>query len=233
MRLLLMVLLLLSTGCAKHPVGAWQPAPPAIADTIVPPPPEASVPRMTFPHRTLDASGKPAEPITMIVAAHEETLVNAFSQAGWVHAEAITPESSERLRIAHAWSDAYPNAPVSPLTYWGREQDAAWQRPGATAQSRIRVRVWRSEEQDASGRWLWALNVGQESGFTHVPQEGMPVYHLLPDLDAARDALARDLTKTGQVKSQYLLEGIGDKVGFRTASGETCWTAGWVRVLEL
>jgi hypothetical protein len=234
MRLLLMIAIaLLATGCAKHPVGAWQPVPPAVSSEIVPPPADASVPRMTFPHHAEDAQGRAAEPITMIVAAKEEALVEAFAKAGWVAAEAVTPESTARMRNAQIWSDAYPNAPIAPLFYWGREQDAAWQRPGTTVASRIRVRVWRSDEQDAQGRWLWALNVAQDEGFIGVPAFGLPIHHMLPNVDDANDILLTDLANAEVTHRQYLLTGIGPNLGFRTTAGDPYQTAGWVRVIEL
>jgi hypothetical protein len=234
MRLLLMIAIaLMATGCAKHPVGAWQPEPPAVSSEIAPPPADASLPRMTFPLHATDAQGRDAEPITMVVAATEAQLIEAFDKAGWMAADPVTPESTERMRTAQIWSDAYPNAPVAPLFYWGREQDAAWQRPGATVASRVRVRVWRSEEQDEQGRWLWALNVAQDEGFIGLPQFGLPVHHMLPSVDDANDILLTDLSKADVTSRQYLLAGIGPNMGFRTASGDPYGTAGWVRVLEL
>lgn len=234
MRLLLMIAIaLFATGCAKHPVGAWQPEPPAVSSEVAPPPADASVPKMTFPLHAKDAQGRDAEPITMIVAATDAQLVEAFSKAGWVIAEAATPENLERMRTAQRWKDAYPNAPVSPLYYWGREQDLAWQRPGSTVSSRTRVRVWRSDEQDAQGRWLYAVNVAQDEGFIGVPQFGMPLHHMLPNVDDARDSLIADLTKADVSNRMYLLTGIGPNIGFHTASGDPYQTAGWVTVLEL
>ncbi len=230
--LLLIVIALMATGCAKLPVGAWQPVPPELASEVTPPPVGAVFPRMTFPHHAEDAQGHAAEPITMVVAAHETQLVDAFAKAGWVAAEALTPQSMERMRTAQAWSDAYPNAPLTPLYYWGREQDAAWQRPGATAASRIRVRVWRSDERDEKGRWLWALNVAQDEGYIGLPHSGTPVHHMLPNVDDANDSLLEDLAKAGAPTAQYLLAGIGPNMGFRTASGDPYQTAGWVRVIE-
>lgn len=234
MRLLLTIAIaLMATGCAKHPVGAWQPEPPAVSSELVAPPADAVVPRMTFPLHTVDAQGRDAEPITMVMAATEASLVDAFSKAGWVAAEAVTPESTERMRTAQIWSDAYPNAPVAPLYYWGREQDAAWQLPGTTVASRLRVRVWRSDEQDEQGRWIWALNVAQDEGFITAPQSGLPIHHMLPNVDDANDRLLEDLVTAGVASRQYLLRGIGPNIGFRTASGDPYQTAGWVRVIEL
>lgn len=233
MRLLLMIVIaLMATGCAKHPVGAWQPVPPAIASEIIPPPADASVPRMTFPHHALDAAGRKSEAITLIVAATEQQLVDAFAKAGWVTAEPATPENVEKMRAAMRWSDAYPSAPVAPLYYWGREQDAAWQRPGDTVASRVRVRVWRSEERDDAGRWLWALNVAQDQGFITLPHSGLPIHHMLPNVDDATDRLIDDLMAADVPSRQYVLTGIGPNLGFRTASGDPYQTAGWVRVLE-
>ncbi len=233
MRLLLMIAIaLFATGCAKQPVGAWVPVPPAVSAEHIAPPADAALPKMTFPLHAEDAQGRKAEPITMVVAATEAQLVEAFTKAGWVNAEPVTPESTARLRTAQLWKEAYPSAPVAPLYYWGREQDAAWQRPGATVASRVRVRVWRSEEKDADGRWFWALNVAQDEGFITVPELGLPLHHMLPNVDDAADILVADLAEAGVIDRQYLLHGIGPNLGFRTTAGEPYQTAGWVRVLE-
>jgi len=233
MRLLLMIAIaLMAAGCTKHPVGAWVPVPPAVSAEAITPPADAALPKMTFPLHAEDAQGRAAEPITMIVAATEVQLVEAFAKAGWVAAEPVTPESTARMRTAQLWNDAYPSAPVAPLYYWGREQDAAWQRPGATVASRVRVRVWRSEEQDSEGRWLYALNVAQDEGFLTVPEYGLPIHHMLPKVDDATDILIADLAEAGMIDHQYLLRGIGPNQGFRTTAGEPYQTAGWVRVLE-
>jgi len=239
MRLLLMIAIaLFATGCAKQPVGAWVPVPPAVSPEVIAPPgliappADAALPRMTFPLHAEDAQGRAAEPITMVVAATEAELADAFAKAGWVSAEPVTPESTERLRTAQLWKEAYPTAPVAPLYYWGREQDAAWQRPGATVADRVRVRVWRSDSQDAEGRWLFALNVAQDAGFLLVPDHGLPLHHLDPKVDDANDALIADLAEAGVIARQYLLHGIGPNLGFRTTAGEPYQTAGWVHVLE-
>lgn len=231
--LLLIMIALIATGCTKHPVGAWQPTPPERSAEVIPPPADAVVPRMTFPLHAEDAQGRKAEPITMLVAATEAGLVEAFAQAGWVLADALTPETTEKMRAAQAWSDRYPSAPIAPLFYWGREQDAAWQRPGDTVASRVRVRVWRSETQDEQKRWIWALNVAQDDGFIAAPEGELPIHRLHPNLDDARDILVADLTKTGLPTREYLLMGIGPNEGFRTAAGTPYQTAGWVKVVEL
>lgn len=233
MRLIVLLLMaVLLVGCGKHPVGAWKPVPPEVTPEIIPPPPDARFPRMIFPHHAKDASGRNAEPITLIVAADEVQLASAFEKAGWMAAEAVTPESIEKLRIAQAWSDSYPSAPVAPLFYWGREQDAAWQRPGTSVTNRYRVRVWRSEDRGDNGQWLWALNVAHEDGIGSVPNEGLPLHRVHPDMDRARDVLVQDLAKTGVLRREYLLEGIGPNPGFQTAAGDPYYTGGMIRVLE-
>lgn len=247
MRLIVTILIALcASGCTKHALGAWvnvpqeaqspqQPdGPSGSTEAVDPlaPPPDASFPRMSIPLHAKDPLGNPAEPITLVVVAGEAALVSAFASAGWLVADPLTPENTQRMRSAQTWSEPYPQAPIAPLTYWGREQDAAWQLPGSTVANRSRVRVWRSEERDAKDDWIWALNVAQDDGFIGVPTVGIPVHHMRPDLDDATARLAEALTQSGAVRRQYRVMGIGPNLGFRNAYGEPYRTAGWVHVLE-
>lgn len=235
--LLLMLITLLAAGCTKQPVGAWLPeqattTPGAESLEVIPPPENAILPKMTFPLYVQDAQGRETEPITLVVAATEAQLAGAFEKAGWVAAEPLSEDAIARARTAQRWNEPYPNAPVAPLYYWGREQDAAWQRPGRSYAERVRVRVWRSETQDAEGRWLFALNVAEDAGFLLVPSHGLPIHHMLSTVDAATQTLIADFTKTGLIRQQYMLYGIGVNSGFRTAAGEPYKTSGYVHVLE-
>ncbi|MDZ4798968.1 MAG: LssY C-terminal domain-containing protein, partial [Bryobacteraceae bacterium] len=96
-------------------------------------------------------NGKPTDDIVNVLfAGTREQLTTAFAAAGWVAADPLNRRTF--VRMYHAWTSmkGYPTAPVSLLTYDGREPDLVFQKSFNTVSRRHHVRIWR-----VPGRDMW------------------------------------------------------------------------------
>jgi hypothetical protein len=135
------------------------------------------------------------DPVNLKVAASEEDLRLALSNAGWTTADAIDIVSSLRLAFDTITGHAYVDAPMSNLFLFGHRQDLAYQL--ATKQGpakRHHVRFWLAPENAAIGQPVWygAATFDQGVGVSH--NTGQVTHHIAADIDAERDEVMAVLT---------------------------------------
>ena len=161
----------------------------------------------------------------------EDDIVHAMTNSGWLPADPITFRTSARITASALLGKPYPTAPVSNLYVFGRVEDLAFEKPvkGNTRQ-RHHVRFWRSDElgQDGKPFWIGAVTFDKSVGISHLT--GKITHHIAPDLDEERDTLIGDLLSSGQLVSQYQINGIGSIVWGRNGGGDKYFTDGELSV---
>jgi hypothetical protein len=80
-----------------------------------------------FIGRTRTSDGLLGDPLNLALRGTSEQVTTAFGRAHWVLADPITLASSVRIVTSTVNGRSYPEAPVSPLLLFGRQQDAAYQ----------------------------------------------------------------------------------------------------------
>jgi hypothetical protein len=99
--------------------------------------------RSKIPRYTHAPDGVLADPVNIILFGSEEALKEAFSEADWSQADAITPRTVWKMFRAFFWNKSYPKAPFSPLFLFGRKQDYGFQKQiGKSPRMRHHVRFW-------------------------------------------------------------------------------------------
>lgn len=97
---------------------------------------------MKYPNITTIHSGKPGDPINVMILGNRTWIIQSFEKAGWVIPDPITPETSAKIAIDSLANRPYPTAPVSNLYLYGHKQDLAFDKPTNDVQNRDHIRLW-------------------------------------------------------------------------------------------
>ncbi|WAJ27796.1 LssY C-terminal domain-containing protein [Antarcticirhabdus aurantiaca] len=180
---------------------------------------------------TRTAQGLAGDPLNVGIVGSREELVAAMTRAGWFPADPVTLRTSVDIVGSVVLDRPYPQAPVSPLFYQGRQQDLAFEKAvGTSADRRQHVRFWNVLPSGAEGRsvWLGSASFDVGVGFSHYT--GAVTHAIDPNVDAMRDALSADLARTGRIIQTYEISGVGPTLDGRNGEGDRYVTDGEVRV---
>ena len=187
-----------------------------------------------IPHRTTDAKQSDADPVNVAVVGSDTEILNAFQNAGWAIADAVTRASSIAIAKSVLLNQPDSTAPVSPQFLFGRRQDVAFeQEVGQSARRRHHVRFWRAPGITFGGRtvWIGAATFDLRAGLSH---RGLhPTHHIAPDVDEEREAVEAALARYGNVESTFRVTGLGIRVNAQNADGDRFDTDGELRVIVL
>jgi hypothetical protein len=179
------------------------------------------------PKTTVTAQGIPGDPLNVGLVGTEKEVIDTMLAAGWTPANPTTLKSSLRIADSVLLGRPYSDAPVSNLFLFGRKQDLAFEKPfGHNARKRNHVRFWRFEGGESGGVpfWIGAATFDRSVGFSH--RTGQITHHIAPDIDAERDGLFRDLTRTGRLESLFQVTGVGATLLGRNGGGDRYYTDG-------
>ncbi len=97
-----------------------------------------------FIGRTRTSDGLLGDPVNLAFRGDVDQVHAAMAAAGWTLADEVTPASSLRIVRATLSRRPYPEAPVSPLYLFERQQDFAYQQDvHGNPSQRHHVRFWR------------------------------------------------------------------------------------------
>lgn len=100
-----------------------------------------------FIARTRTGDGLLGDPINLAVQGTENEIHHAMLSAGWTRADPLTFGSALRIVRSALFRRSYPEAPVSSLFVFGRQQDFAYQQEvRGSASRRHHVRFWRTPD---------------------------------------------------------------------------------------
>jgi hypothetical protein len=188
----------------------------------------------TAPKRAVNAKGRAADPLNMVIVGTEAEITEAMHRAGWTAPDPVTRRSSIGIAKSVLLHRPDSAAPVSPLYLYGRQQDLAFEREvGPSASRRHHVRLWRLDTLAYENRpaWIGGATFDLRAGISH---RGLhPTHHISPDVDEERDTLTADLERAHQVRAAFRVTGIGLRVNDHNAEGDRFDTDGEMRVLVL
>jgi len=186
------------------------------------------------PMVTATLQGRPGDPINIGILGDRASLDRAMAAAGWSAADPVTIVSSLRIAASVLFDRSYPGAPVSPLLYEGQVETVAYEKAvGTSADSRQHVRFWARPvlPRTESPSFLGSVTFDQGVGFSHYT--GAVTHRIAPDIDAARDALVKDLEATGLAAGTRVVTGIGPTQDGRNGEGSLYRTDGLARIVDL
>jgi hypothetical protein len=141
------------------------------------------------------------EPINVVVIGDGEDVLHALIRSGWDQTES---QSASRTKSSSTFSGEDRYAPVSPLYFYGRPQDAGFRKTRETARERNQLRLWLSP-MTFEGKSVW---VGQISRTVRV-RSLLKRRKIEPDLDEVRTYILQDFLYS-QVLAKYgYVKGVG------------------------
>ena len=190
-----------------------------------------------FIGRTRTKDGLLGDPVNLAFRGSEAQLHRAMTAAGWALADDVTVRSSWRIILATLTRRSYPNAPVSPLVLFGRQQDFAYQQeidgnPG----KRHHVRFWRCPQG-------WLLPGGHQVDWlaagTYDKSVGLSIFTLQvthkidENTDIERDYVVKTVTRALRSIELTVLEDFSTGYHSRNGGGDNIITDGDLPVIEL
>ncbi|MER8420706.1 LssY C-terminal domain-containing protein [Mesorhizobium sp. M1329] len=142
------------------------------------------------PRFSEDITGRPMEPINVILIGSETDLENAFAQAGWEPTDRLTFSSSWRLVVAELHNQPSPRAPGLPTFWQGQPNKRGFQHvdPGGSPRERHHLHLWETDFRVSGGSvWLGTVHFDKEA--KTKSGRGLLIHQVDPDIDKERDAL--------------------------------------------
>jgi hypothetical protein len=186
---------------------------------------------LDMPGVTLTGDDHPGDPINLGLIGSEHDLQAALLAAGWFPADPVTLESSLKIAAGTVLRRPYDDAPVSPLYFWGRKQDLAFEQPvGNDPRRRHHVRFWGSRALDDQGRPLWvgAATFDQRVGLSHTT--GEITHHIASDVDAERDHLLATLEQAHRLREVQTIPNFHATRSGRNGGGDLWETDGSLKI---
>jgi LssY C-terminus len=210
------------------------------ASSSPPPAVASSVPGFTrdlldrIPRRVADSAGARGDMTNFILIGSENTLRQAFAQAGWVSVDRTKEEAVLHGILSSITKQSYVEMPMSELYLFGRPQDFgfALAEPFEVVYQRHHNRVWKSP-YTVDGQSVWVGAGTHDIGIERDQRNGKATHKIDPDIDKEREFIAESLISTGLVAAEtYLLPShpVGEA---RTATGGSFHSDGRVLVMEL
>lgn len=149
--------------------------------------------KMNYPQKTTIHSGKPGDPINIMILGNQSTIIHAFKRAGWKIPDPITEKTSAKITMDALADLPYPTAPISNLYLYHRKQDLAFEKPTNDVQNRGHIRLWQTHTTiDHEKVWLGAASYDRGielSGRTHLP-----THHISPSVDREKQRVVQALS---------------------------------------
>jgi hypothetical protein len=190
-----------------------------------------------FIGRARTSDGLLGDPVNVALLGEAPQLHAAMTRAAWTRADDVTLASSLRIVATTVSRQSYPEAPVSPLTLFGRVQDFAYQQEvdGNPAQ-RHHVRFWRCPEG-------WRLPGGHEADWVAAGSYDNAVglslmtfqvtHRISGDIDAERDHLVSTVTAANPDVGVEQIRHFSTGYHARNGGGDRIETDGDLPVVDL
>jgi LssY-like putative type I secretion system component LssY len=151
--------------------------------------------------------------------------------AGGYAADAIILKTSLEIAESVLLHRQYTEAPVSNLFCEGRQQDLAFEKSvGGSADERHHARLWVTLQKGAEQRPVWLGSATFDQGVGISRYTGQITHHIAPNIDAERDLVIAELSRTGELKQIYQVTGIGPTINARNGEGDRYFTDGEITV---
>ena len=141
----------------------------------------------------------PSDLTNLLLAATENALRKAFTEAGWSEAASLNPLSKFETLRALAEDRGYREAPVSLLLLDGKPPDLVFEKTNDTFARRHHLRIWR-RPGTVGGKPVWAVAATHDIGISFAEAERTFIHRIDPHIDGEREKVVNDLLFAGAVR---------------------------------
>src|SRR5260370_6269272 len=175
---------------------------------------------------------KPSDITNLMLVGTLEEVQQAFKDAGWSSAEALTTEAKLETFRAVAEQRGYKEAPVSVLLLEGRPPDLVFEKINNTFARRHHLRVWQRPET-FEGKPVWVNAATHDTGIDFSEQNRTFIHKIDSQIDGERAKVVNDLLFTGRVRSVALVDRPAVPQHGQNATGDNLETDGKMAILIL
>ena len=190
-----------------------------------------------FIGRTRTSDGLLGDPVNLGLLGEEAQIHAALAAAGWTRADEVNLASSMRIISTTLSRRSYPEAPVSPLHLFDRQQDFAYQQEVAGNPSeRHHVRFWRCPEGwllpgGYAVDWLAAGTYDRSVGLSLMTFQ--VTHRIAADIDVERDHIVASLTGANPAATVDRIRNFSTGYHARNGGGDAMVTDGDLPIVDL
>lgn len=190
-----------------------------------------------FIGRARTSDGRLGDPVNLALLGDEAQVHAAMTAAGWVRADDVTLGSSLRIIRTTVSRRSYPEAPVSPLHLFQRQQDFAYQQEvRGNPSQRHHVRFWRCPR---GWRLPGGYAVDWVASGTYDRSVGLSLmtfqvtHRIAKHIDVERDHIVATLTDADPRVRVHQIRHFASGYHARNGGGDEMVTDGNLPVLDL
>lgn len=190
-----------------------------------------------FIGRTRTGDGLLGDPVNLALLGHEGQIHRSMAEAGWTRADDLDLAAGRKMVSATLTRRSYPNAPVSPLLLFDRQQDFAYQQEvGGSTSQRHHVRFWRCPEDwmlpgGYAVDWLAAGTYDKSVGFSLFTFQ--VTHKIEANTDIERDFVVHTVTAANPAASVRVIKDFSTGYHSRNGGGDLIQTDGDLPILDL
>ncbi len=173
---------------------------------------------------------KPSDITNIMLVGTLEEVQQAFKDAGWSNAGALTTEAKLETFRAIAEQRGYKEAPVSVLLLEGRPPDLVFEKINNTFARRHHLRVWKRPDT-FEGKPVWVIAATHDTGIDFSEQNRTFIHKIDSQIDGERAKVVNDLLFTGRVRSVALVDRPAVPQHGQNATGDNVETDAKMAVL--
>lgn len=190
-----------------------------------------------FIGRARTSDGLLGDPVNLAFLGDESHIHALMRSAGWIQADDLTFSSGRRIVTSTLRRRSYPEAPVSPLLLFDRQQDFAYQQEvhGSPGQ-RHHVRFWRCPPGwmlpgGFNADWLAAATYDRRVGLSLFT---LQITHKIEqDTDAERDHITATISAAEPSVVVNVIEDYSTGYHSRNGGGDSIATDGDLPILDV
>jgi LssY C-terminus len=190
-----------------------------------------------FIGRARTSDGLLADPINTAVLGAETQIHVAMTAGGWTRADDLTVAAGGKIVASTVSRRSYPEAPVSPLHLFDRQQDFAYEREVAGSPSkRHHIRFWRCPDGwmlpgGYSVDWLAAGTYDRTVGLSWFTLQ--ITHKIAEDTDVERDFVVASMMDANPVITVEVIENFSTGYHSRNGGGDRIETDGALPIVDL
>ena len=175
---------------------------------------------------------KPSDITNVMLIGTQEEVTQAFHEAGWASAAALSTDAKFQTFKAIAEQRGYKEAPVSVLLLEQRPPDLVFEKMTNTFAQRHHLRVFRRPDS-FDGKTVWVVAATHDTGIEFSEQNRTFIHKIDSAIDKERAKVVNDLLFTGKVRSVALVDRPKVPQNGQNATGDNLTTDAKMAVLVL
>jgi undecaprenyl-diphosphatase len=194
---------------------------------------ESQIPQdifLSLPKTSETITGKPMEPINIIMIGTKSEMDDAFSKAGWSQTDPININSSIKIAVDTVLNKPDPKAPGTP-SFWNQQPNPfAYEKATSNSpRQRQHIHFWPTLfVVNDKPVWVATSHFDETVGFNGI----IPTHKIDPDIDKERERVKNELLASGDVLSENEFQLVPKEFG-QNAVGSLFFTDGKTAIIYL